>query len=143
MIKLPPKQEAFVQELIKGSTQSDAYRKSYNTKKSTDKSIWELSSRLADKIKVKSRLAEIRKPVNEKIGYTLEAHIKRLETLSMKAANAGQFTAAVQAETNRGKASGHYVEKVDVTTKGQSLSPTRIEIVAPAISKKEKIDGRS
>jgi len=133
MIKLPPKQEAFVQELIKGSTQSDAYRKSYNTKKSTDKSIWELSSRLADKIKVKSRLAEIRKPVNEKIGYTLEAHIKRLETLSMKAANAGQFTAAVQAETNRGKASGHYVEKVDVTSGGAAMAPTVIEIVAPSM----------
>jgi len=135
MIKLPPKQEEFVQELIKGSTQSDAYRKAYNTKKSTDKSIWELSSRLADKIKVKSRLAEIRKPVNEKIGYTLEAHIKRLETLSMKAANAGQFTAAIAAEISRGKASGHYVEKIDHTSSDGSMAPTKIEIVAPDIDK--------
>jgi len=137
MIKLPPKQEAFVQELIKGGAQSDAYRKIYKTDKSTNKTINEKASRMAHKGNVEARLAEIRKPVNEKIGYTLEAHIKRLETLSMKAANAGQFTAAVQAETNRGKCSGHYVEKVDITTKGQSLSPTRIEIVAPDLAGKE------
>lgn len=132
MIKLPPKQEAFVQELIKGSTQSDAYRKAYNTKKSTDKTIWEKGSKIAAETKVKARLAEIREPINKKLGYTLEAHLKRLETLSMKAANAGQFTAAVQAETNRGKASGHYIEKIDHTSSDRSMRPTIIEIVAPS-----------
>jgi len=137
MIKLPPKQEAFVKELIKGSSQSDAYRKVYNTKKSTDKTISEKASRMANKGTVEARLAEIRKPINEKLGYTLEAHLKRLETLSLKAANAGQLTAAITAEISRGKASGHYVEKIDHTSSDGSLSPTRIEIVAPEMNKKE------
>jgi len=137
MIKLPPKQEAFVQELIKGSTQSDAYRKSYNAKKSTDKSVWELASRLADNGKVKSRLEEIRAPVNEKLGYTLDAHLKRLETLSKMAANIGQLTAAVNAEISRGKAAGHYVERLDHISSDSSMSPTKIEIIAPSM-----VDGK-
>ena len=131
MIKLPPKQEEFVQELIKGRSQADAYRKVYKTDKSTNKTINEKASRMANKGNVEARLSEIRKPVNEKLGYTLEAHLKRLEVLSMKAANVGQLTAAINAEISRGKASGHYVEKVDHTSSDGSMSPTKIEIVAP------------
>ena len=39
---------------------SDAYRFAYNTKRMTDKSIWEKSSELANSVKVAERLKQLR-----------------------------------------------------------------------------------
>lgn len=58
-MSLTDKQEKFVQELIKGKSQREAYKLSYNTKKMTDKSIDELASRTFANIKVMSRYNEI------------------------------------------------------------------------------------
>jgi len=134
---LTPKQEKFAQLLEEGMNQSDAYRKAYNAEKMTDKTICEKASILASNGKIRARREEIRAPVLDKVGYSIEAHLERLEILSSMASKAGQFTAAVNAETNRGKCSGFYVEKVDVTTKGESIAPTIIEIVAPSM-----VDGK-
>jgi len=130
---LTPKQEKFAQLLEEGMNQSDAYRKAYNAEKMTDKTICEKASILASNGKIRARREEIRAPVLDKVGYSIEAHLERLEILSSMASKAGQFTAAVNAETNRGKCSGFYVEKVDVTSGGAAMAPSVIEIVAPAM----------
>lgn len=48
-----------------------------------------------------------------KAEITLERHLKRLNRLSHKAELAEQYTAAITAETNRGKAAGLYIERTE------------------------------
>lgn len=138
MADLTPKQEKFAQFLEEGMNQSDAYRKAFDPPKSKDKTIHETASRLVKTSKIEARREEIRKPIIEKIGYSIEEHLERLDQLSKDAAREGQFTAAVSSEIHRGRCSGFYVERVDHTTNGESIAPTRIEIVAPDMDKINK-----
>lgn len=57
---LTPKQEKFVQGIIDGLSQADAYRSAYSTDKMADKTVWEKASRLMADDKVKARVKEIR-----------------------------------------------------------------------------------
>lgn len=133
MANLTMKQEKFCQNMEKGMTQLDAYRDAYDSSKMTEKSARERACILAKNINIRARREELRAPVLEKMGYTIEKHLQELYDLAKKAADEGQFAPAVQAITNRGKCSGFYVEKVDHTSSDKSFSPTRIEIVAPTI----------
>lgn len=66
---LTDNQEVFVQELIKGKSQREAYRIAYPNCKAKDKSVDEKASRLFNSDKVKSRYeglhAEVFKPMEE------------------------------------------------------------------------------
>ena len=57
---LTAKQEKFVQSIIDGMSQADAYRSAYNTKRMTDKTVWEKASKLMADGKVRARLQELR-----------------------------------------------------------------------------------
>lgn len=57
---LTAKQEKFVQNIIDGMSQADAYRSAYNTKRMTDKTVWEKASKLMADGKVRARLQELR-----------------------------------------------------------------------------------
>lgn len=114
---LTPKREAFAQAVASGKTQADAYRSAFNATKMKADSIQQCASRLMGDIKVAARVAEIRKPVVEAVQITLEAHLRRLADLSGKAEEEGKYAAAVAAEIARGKASGLYVERTELTGK--------------------------
>lgn len=57
---LTPKQEKFVQNIIDGMSQAEAYRNSYDTKRMSDKTIYEKASRLMNEGKIRARLQELR-----------------------------------------------------------------------------------
>lgn len=57
---LTAKQEKFVQCIIEGMSQADAYRSAYDASRMTDKSVWEKASALMNNVKVKSRVQELR-----------------------------------------------------------------------------------
>lgn len=57
---LTANQEQFVQNIIQGMTQADAYRAAYPKNKMSDKTVWEAASRLMANSKVVARLKEIR-----------------------------------------------------------------------------------
>jgi hypothetical protein len=114
MEKLTAKQEKFCQNIVSGMSQADAYRDAYNVKTKNNKSIWELSSQLADNIKVSSRIAELRKPVAEKAQITLASHLEDLARLRDLAVKEHQIAAAISAEIARGKAAGIHIEKSQV-----------------------------
>lgn len=122
-MKLTPKQEAFCLAYLKTGNASEAYRLAYNTEKMKPESVNRLAKAQMDNVKIASRLAELRKPAIEAAQMTLERHLADLKALRDKAAEAGQFSAAITAETNRGKAAGLYVEKVDLSSKDGSMSP--------------------
>ena len=113
---MTPKQEAFAIAVSSGMTQADAYRSAYNVKPTTTpESVLTLASRMMAKVDIRSRVEELKKPIIEAAGLTLESHLARLAHLSKKAEEAENYGPAVTAETNRGKAAGLYTEKVAVT----------------------------
>jgi hypothetical protein len=87
--KLTSQQQGFVNSVLAGANQSDAYRANYDTSRMSDKSVWELSSRLFANVKVGSRIEQGRR-AQERVavhtGASLRSHIEReLFELSTKA----------------------------------------------------------
>lgn len=114
---LTPKQEAFCLAYIETGNASESYRRAYLPAPTVkEASINRLAKKLIDNVKIVSRVEELRKPIREKACLTLEDHLSTLQRLRDKAESAEQFTAAITAETNRGKASGLYVEKTENKT---------------------------
>lgn len=57
---LTAKQELFVQGIIEGKSQAEAYRSAYPNQRASDKTIWESASKLMNNPKVNARLTELR-----------------------------------------------------------------------------------
>lgn len=116
---LTPKQESFCLAYLETGNASEAYRRSYNAGKMKPDSISRKAKELVDNGKIAARIEELRKPAEEKALITYESHLAKLQELRDAAMSAEQFSAAITAETNRGKAAGLYVERIkaDVTYK--------------------------
>jgi phage terminase small subunit len=113
---LTPKQEAFAIAVASGMTQADAYREAFTVKPTTKpESVLQLASRLMAKVNIRSRVDELKKPIIEAAGITLESHLARLEHLGKKAEDAESFTAAISAEVARGKVAQLYTERIEHT----------------------------
>jgi phage terminase small subunit len=112
---LTPMQSKFVEGLLAGKTASDAYRAAYSTENMQEASIWALASRLRHDVKIASWLTAARMAKLGTAKVTFDDHQQELERLREISVKTGNLGAAVQAELARGKASGHYVDKIDVT----------------------------
>ena len=75
---LTAQQETFAQNIIIGMSQAEAYRNAYNTKKMTDKTVWEKASRLMATDQVRARVEELRAQVADKAIMTAEERLKFL-----------------------------------------------------------------
>lgn len=76
---LTAKQEEFVQGIIKGLSQADAYRAAYSTKSMSDKTIHEEASKLMASPKIATRVKELRDKISSESIMTAQ---ERLELLS-------------------------------------------------------------
>ncbi len=113
---LTSKQEAFAISVASGKTQADAYRDAYNVKPTTSPaSVQNKASLLMKKGEVRVRVEELKKPIIEASGITLESHLNRLAHLGQKAEEAESYTAAISAEVARGKVAQLYTERVELT----------------------------
>lgn len=110
---LTAQEEIFCQNIVRGNNQSDAFRAAYDTSGYKDASIHRSAKAIMDKIKIKSRIAELRAPVIKKVQITLEDHLIKLGQLSDLAAAKDQYSAAINGEMLRGKVSGLYVDKIE------------------------------
>jgi len=114
-----PRHELFAQEVATGRMKSEAYIEFYplaaNWKTSA---VHVKASTLAAQPDVKQRVAFLQAKAADASVFTLAAHLTRLNALSKAAERAGEFTAAVKAEENRGKAAGFYPNKVELTGRG-------------------------
>lgn len=122
---LTAKQEKFVQNILEGMTQADAYRSAYSCKRMTDKTIWENASRLMADSKVTARLSELRdKLANEKI---MSAQ-KRMEWLTelIKGEEASNSD-KLKALDILNKMDGEYVQKIAAEV--QTETTINIELV--------------
>lgn len=108
---LTPKQEKFVQSLIQGMSQADAYRSAYATKNMSDKTIHEAASRLVADSKVSARLSELREQMTKD---TIMSAQKRLEWLTEAIGNKDiSVTDKLRAIDLMNKMQGEYVQKVE------------------------------
>jgi hypothetical protein len=115
---LTQKQELFCQEMLKADQRcSDAYRKVYNVKSGTkDATVHRCAHELIENPKVAARIKELRNSAASAAVLSLDQHMADLEALREEARQAGQFSAAINAEISRGKARGFYVAKVEDVT---------------------------
>ena len=108
---LTMKQEKFVQGLIQGVSQADAYRSAYATKNMSDKTIHEAASRLVADSKVSARLSELREQMTRDTIMSAQDRLEWLtETIHDKDVSIGDKLRAVDIMN---KMQGEYVQKVE------------------------------
>lgn len=113
---LTPKQEKFVQGIIEGKSQADAYRSAYSAKNMSDNAIYREASLLMSSPKITQRLNELR---NDMITPAIMSAQERLKWLT-ELVNSDEETTAdkLKACEIMNKMTGEYVQKVvaDVDT---------------------------
>lgn len=108
---LTANQEKFVQNIINGMNQSDAYRNAYDCSNKSDKTVWEKASVLASNDKVQARLAELRDRLATPSIMTAQ---KRLEWLTDVITGEGASTTdKLRAIDLMNKMQGDYVQKIE------------------------------
>ena len=108
---LTANQEAFVQNIIKGMSQADAYRSAYPNQRMSDKTIWESASKLMANPKVTTRLTELR---NELAKPSIMSAQERLEWLTQLIQSEEESTTdKLRAADIMNKMQGEYVQKVE------------------------------
>lgn len=122
---LTAKQEQFVQNIIQGMSQADAYRTAYPKQKMSDKTIWETASKLMANPKVVTRLTELR---NELSKPSIMSAQQRLEWLTKLIQSDGESTTdKLKAADIMNKMQGQYVQKIQADV--QTETTINIELV--------------
>ena len=112
---LTPKQEAFVQNIIQGMSQADAYRSAYSCKNMSDNSIYVNASKLVADAKVALRIKELR---DELAKPSIMSAQERLEWLTERIADEEvDINAKLKAVDIMNKMQGEYVQKVEADVK--------------------------
>lgn len=112
---LTPKQEKFVQGIIEGKSQADAYRSAYSTKNMSDNAIYVEASLLMDDPKIAQRLTELRSQVMKS---TIMSAQERMEWLTDLIKNKEEGTTdRLRAIDIINKMTGEYVTKIDADVK--------------------------
>ena len=112
---LTAKQEKFVQKIIEGNSQAEAYRSAYSTKNMSDKTIHEAASRLASDSKVSARLSELRGQLTK---ATIMSAQERLEWLTRLIQSEEETTGdKLKAADIMNKMQGEYTQKIEADVK--------------------------
>ena len=105
-----PKQEKFIQGILEGLCQSDAYRAAYNCSRMTDKTVWEAASKLMNDSKVSARLSELRDRITSEKIMSAQKRSEWLTELIMDEET--DINAKLKAVEILNKMTGEYVQKV-------------------------------
>lgn len=108
---LTENQEQFVQNILQGMNQADAYRAAYPNSKGSAKTVHEAASRLMSNSKVIARLTELRQELATPAIMTAQ---KRLEWL----------TGII---TSKDESTGDKLKAVDIMNKMQGEYVTKVE----------------
>lgn len=141
MADLTPKQESFCLAYLETGSASEAYRQAYDVAGMKPESVNREAKSVIDNPKISSRIEELRAPVREAAQISLRQHLDDLKRLRDLAEASEKYGPAIQAEVARGKASGLYVEKQEISgPNGGPVEVTRIELVAPVIKNDDRAD---
>lgn len=100
MDKLTPKQELFVQGIISGLSQRQAYRKAYKAEKMSDKTVDETASKLLQNPKITTRYRELLKQFSNRALWSREHAFNEYEWLKNEAKNSIIEEGVRQANSN-------------------------------------------
>lgn len=114
---LTAKQEAFVQNIIQGMNQADAYRSAYNCKNMTDNSIYVNASKLVSDAKVAQRLKELREQLAKPSIMSAQERLEWLTQLIMS--NDETTTDKLRAADIMNKMQGEYTQKIEADVKSE------------------------
>ena len=126
--RLTGKQEAFAQQVAKGSVLSDAYREAYDAENMKDKTIWEEACKLAQHPKVSQRIKTIQADIEA--DYRTRALRREeyvLKKLQDEAEHAETDGSRVRALELLGKTVGLFTDKVEIE---QDTDKTAAELEA-------------
>lgn len=121
---LTAKQEQFVQNILQGMSQAEAYRAAYPKNKMSDKTVWEAASRLMANSKVTARLEELRR---ELATPAIMSAQKRMEWLTEVVTGEEDINAKLKALDILNKMDGQYVQKIAAEV--QAETTINIELV--------------
>lgn len=108
---LTAKQEKFVQNLINGMNQADAYRNAYSCNNMSDNAIYVNASKLASDAKVALRLSELRDRLATPSIMTAQKRLEWLtEIINSEKENTGDKLRAIDLMN---KMQGEYVQKIE------------------------------
>ena len=108
---LTANQEKFVQNIIQGMSQADAYRSAYNCKNMSDNAVYVNASKLASDTKIALRIKELRDQLAK---TSIMSAQKRLEWLTELIQSEGESTSdKLRAADIMNKMQGEYVQKVE------------------------------
>jgi len=107
-MNLTPNQQKFLDGLLAGMRQSDAYRQAYDCTNMNAATVYVEASRLRKHPKIAPIIKEAQA---NQFKYTLEQHLADLLELREASIEAGQMGPAVQATEKAGRVSGFYVEQ--------------------------------
>ena len=133
-MRYTPKEEAFCLAIVEGENQSDAYRMAgYKVDNMKPATIHRTAKRMMDKSKISARIEQLRKPIRERHNVTVDSLLLELEEARKAAlgAETPQTSAAVTATMGKAKLCGLDKQIIDHTSSDGSMTPSRIEIVAP------------
>ena len=100
MDKLTPKQELFVQGIISGLSQRQAYRQAYKAEKMSDETVDVRASKLLKEYKVSIRYRELLKEFSNMALWTREQAFNEYEWLKNKARSSIENDGVRQANSN-------------------------------------------
>ena len=116
---LTAKQEQFVQNIIQGMSQADAYRSAYDTKRMSDNAIYREASLLMNNPKVTQRMAELSAKADRPKIMSAQ---RRLEWLTERIEDDKvDINAKLKAIDIMNKMDGEYVTKVEGELKVRKL----------------------
>lgn len=116
---LTAKQEQFVQNVIQGMSQADAYRSAYSCKRMSDNAIYREASLLMSSPKVAQRLNELRNELAKPSIMTAQERLEWLtEVIKSKTEETGD---KLKAADIMNKMQGEYVTKVEANVKVKKL----------------------
>ena len=99
-MSLTTKQELFVQSLIQGYSQREAYKMAYEADNMKDKTIDKRASELFSKGDIKGRYEELKNELKQKMFYTVEKANDDLNWIKLKAKEDIEYKGLKQANSN-------------------------------------------
>ena len=118
---LTAKQEQFVQNIIKGMNQAEAYRAAYSTKNMSGNAVWCEASKLADNPKVAQRLRDLREQL---AGDAIMTAKERLQWLTCVVRGKEKTADKLKAVDIMNRMQGEYVTKVEGRVQMEKLEDT-------------------
>ncbi|WP_313483174.1 terminase small subunit [Stutzerimonas kunmingensis] len=112
---MTPKQEAFCLAYIETGNASEAYRRAYNAENMKPETVNRKAKDLLDNGKIRARLAELREPILERHGDTVDSLLVELEAARARALAVDRPSAAVSATMGKARLLGLDRQQLDVT----------------------------